>query len=108
MVPIMFVYGIRCPQTELATLPKSTDADYYMEHNLLVFPRYTHPSCVRNYRSTLTGDFIRRMKRIVEDYKNVHEVDLEDPYITDEEAAAVGALQTVTPGLLPAWYYVPS
>jgi len=103
----MFVYGVRCNRNDLATLPAGTNGDYYIEYGLLIFPEYSRPSSIRNNNDTLTARFLKDMSRMVCNPQSIYEVDLEQPWISEAEDAAVKALQSVTPGTLPAWYYVP-
>ena len=103
----MFVYGIRCNSAIVVTLPNTTDADYYMEHELLVFPSYSRPSCVRNHGPMLTKHFLADLKRIVERPDTVHELDLEEPFLEEEEDALVRRVRSVLPGSAPAWYHIP-
>ena len=73
-----------------------------------MFTAHTLPAAVRNHGPVLTEKFINKMKRMVETPRAVYEVEIEHPYISEEDDAAVKALQAVTPGALPAWYYIPA
>jgi len=103
----MFVYGIRCNPVHLVDLPQGTDADYYTEFGILVFPSYSKPACLRNNSETLTAHFIDATKRLIEHSNGLSEVELEHPYITEDEDAAVKILQSLAPGSQLAWYNIP-
>ena len=103
----MLVYGIKCGLADLIGLPKNTPADYYMDYGLLVFPDYSKPTYLQNYGSQLNQRFFNNLKHIIENANTVHEIDLEQPYISDEEGDVVKLLQETTPGVLPCWYHVP-
>ncbi len=104
----MLVYGIRCSPSDLFGFPGplQTNADYYTDYSLLVFPGYTKPLCLDAY-GALTSEFWSTMRRIIEQPKQVRVMDFEQPYITEPEAAIVASLQESYPGLQPEWYYVP-
>jgi hypothetical protein len=107
----MFVYGIRCApadlMTVLARVPQGTaDADYYMDYGLLVFPQYTRPSTVQAHCG-LTSEFWQRVRRIVESPGRPHAVDLEHPWITDQQSHVVGIIKDAYPTTDTNWYYVP-
>lgn len=101
----MFVYGVRCAPLDLQHLPEAS-ADYYMDYGLLVFPEHTRATCVKNH-GRLTPQFWASVKRIVENPMKPHQVDLEDPYLEEPEAAVVEALRDAYPSTSAAWYYVP-
>lgn len=103
----MLVYGIRCNSATVVSLPNTTNADYYMEHELLVFPSYNRSTCIRNYGSTLTQRFLADFKRIAETPDTVHSMELEDPYITEEESALIQTVQASLPSARAGWYYLP-
>ena len=103
----MFVYGISCKPSHLVDLPPRTDADYYTEYGLLVFTSYVKPACIQNHRSYLTSHFIAAAKRLIENANRVFEVDLEHPYITEDEDAAVKVLQQLSPESRLTWYSIP-
>ena len=98
----MFVYGIRCAPSDLTGLPSDATADYYLDYGILVFPAYTRPSSLKG---SLSPEFWDRVRRMVSN--RVHSVELEHPYITDEESAVVRALKYLYPLSGPDWYYVP-
>lgn len=99
----MFVYGIRCDPATVVTLPGFTNADYYIEYELLVLPAYNRPTCIRNYGNVLTQRFINDFKRIAEAPNAIHWMDLEEPFLTEEEAALVRSVPAARAG----WYYLP-
>lgn len=103
----MFVYGIRCSASVVIRLPNTADADYYMEHDLLIFPTYSYPTCIRNYGLKLTKRFLRDFKRIAERPNEVHVFDFEDPFLEEEEAALIRVVCAEMPGSSPSWYYIP-
>jgi len=103
----MFVYGIRCNPVHLVDLPQGTDADYYTEFGVLVFPSYTKPACIRNSGDKLNAHFLAAAQRLIENYNGMVEVELEHPYITEDEDAAVKVLQGLAPGSEPTWYNIP-
>jgi len=103
----MFVYGIRCNSATVVTLPNTTNADYYMEHELLVFPTYNRPTSIRNYGPSLTQRFLTDLKRIAGNPDVLHSMELEDPYITEEESALIQTVQDSMPATRAGWYYLP-
>ena len=103
----MFVYGISCKPSHLVDLPPRTDADYYTEYGLLVFTAYVKPACIKNHGPLLTAHFIQAAKRLIENADRVIEVDLEHPFITEDEDAAVKVLKQLSPESQLAWYSIP-
>ena len=103
----MFVYGISCKPAHLVDLPPRTEADYYKEHSLLVFSSYAKPACIRNYGPTLSTYFLDKAKQLIENTNRLIEVDLEHPYITEDEDAAVKVLQQLSPDSRLAWFSIP-
>lgn len=106
-IAYMLVYGIRCGLPDLVDLPKGTNADYYMDYGLLVFPEYSKATFLRNYTAQLNERFLEKMKRLLETPNRVYEADLEHPYISEEQDAVVKLLQEAHPGSIPTWYHVP-
>jgi len=102
----MLVYGIRCAPTEISYLPNDTVADYYTDYGLLVFPAYTKALTLEAHRY-LSPRFWANVKRIVEEQDKVHPMEIEHPYITETEHAAVKVLQDAIPSSSLNWYYVP-
>lgn len=102
----MLVYGIRCAPIDLAGLPEGATADYYMDYGLLVFSEYTRPTCIKSH-GHLTPRFWNEVQRTIGSPEKPHEVDLEEPYITEDEDAVIKVLNEAYPGTGPAWYYVP-
>lgn len=98
----MFVYGIRCAPADLTELPSDATADYYLDYGLLVFPTYTRPTYIHG---KLTPEFWDRVRRVA--LNRVHSVELEHPYITDEENEVVRAMKGLYPLSGPDWYYIP-
>jgi hypothetical protein len=108
----MFVYGIRCAPADLLALATrlqsgNTNADYYMDYGMLVFPQYTRPSIIQAHTG-LTPAFWSRVRRIVETPGRPHTVDLEHPWITDEQADVVRIIKEAYPTADTDWYYVPA
>ncbi len=104
--PYMLVYGIRCSPSDLVNLPSDATADYYLDYSLLVFPYYTKPTAI-NSHGYLSNRFWNMAKRVIQYSGSVSELDLEQPWITDEESDVVTALQQAYPDIRPNWYYVP-
>ncbi len=103
----MLVYGIRCSPADLAGLtPPDANADYYMDYSLLVFPGYTRTTCV-NSHGYLKKAFWDEVQRVISTPHLPHEVNAEQPYITDEENEVLRELRESYPGIQTAWYYVP-
>ena len=102
----MLVYGIRCSPNDLFTVPMKTNADYYTDYGLLVFPGYTKGLCLDSHGALTTG-FWDTVRRIIEQPKRVRVMDFEHPYLTESESSVVLALQEAYPGLQPDWYHVP-
>ena len=100
----MLVYGIRCAPDDLSSLPKQAIADYYLDYGLLVFPIYTAPLCLRGQPSATLWNSI---KDVVERAGDVVNIDMENPWISEEEGELVKIVQTFYPGRLPSWYSVP-
>jgi hypothetical protein len=89
----MYVYGIPCDA-------EHAGAAYLSAYGLLIFPAYTQPTCVQNHTmEALNPRFLKQFQAIV-DHKGPLRVDLEDPYITEEEYALVKKLGACS------WYYV--
>ena len=103
----MLVYGVRCAPNDLLNLPADAEADYYLDYGLLVFPSYTKGTVLRSHSSTLQPSFWRRVARLIENPLKPYEEELEQPFITDGEAAVVAALRESYPTLQSNWYYVP-
>lgn len=109
----MFVYGIRCPVTAIPLLPPETQADYYMEYALLVFPSYTRPTTLRSsYIPTaqLSTDFTNLCQKIIEcEYNEAIPIThLEHPFITESEDEAVAAIRQEMPEFDIGWFHVPA
>ena len=104
----MFVYGIRCPVTLLNSLPADTKADYYMEYGLLVFPAYTRPTYLQNHSHTMRPEFVSTCKRVIENNLSAVDVDLEHPYISENEDDTVRTIKQLLPGADTNWYHVPA
>jgi hypothetical protein len=107
----MFVYGIRAAPSDLPSIPTShgpaPPADYYMDYGLLVFPNYTRPACLKNHGGVLTSRFWTAAARLITQANRPHEVEMEDPYLTDDEGAVIAAIQEAHPSAGPTWYSVP-
>lgn len=106
MLVLMLVYGVRCAPIDIPGLPDGATADYYMDYGLLVFSGYTRPTCIQSH-GRLTPHFWNEVQRTVGAPEKPHEVDLEQPYITEGEDAVIQALRESYPSASPAWYYVP-
>jgi hypothetical protein len=101
----MFVYGIRCTPMDLINLP-TIAADYYLEHELLVFPSYTVSSTYMA-NGFLTSSFWTRVQQLLQDTGALQIVDLEHPYISEEEYDCVKNLQCFREHTKTHWFYVP-
>ena len=108
MVSPMLVYGIRCAPSDLFGIPIRTNADYYTDYSLLVFPDYTKPLCLDS-KGRLSPEFWDSMRRLVSaSTKNrVRVMDFEHPFLSEEQADVVIALQESYPKLQSDWYHVP-
>jgi hypothetical protein len=102
----MLVYGIRCSPSDLFSLAVQTNADYYTDYSLLVFPGYSKGLCL-DAKGRITPEFWDQTRRIIENPRRVRVLDYEQPYITEAEAKIVATLQEAYPDLQPDWYYVP-
>lgn len=102
----MLVYGIRCSPTDLTGLPTNATADYYLDYSLLVFPTYTKMTCVDSHGSS-SPYFWNQVKRVVQFPTSVSEMELEQPWISDEEQDVIQTLKQAYPMIQPNWYYVP-
>ena len=107
----MFVYGIRCAPADLLAIASrlrqsGTEADYYMDYGILVFPQYTRPSVVQAHAG-LTPQFWSRVRRIVETPGRPHAVEMEHPWISDEQADVVRVIKEAYPTADTDWFYVP-
>jgi hypothetical protein len=102
----MLVYGIRCAPNDLIGLASEVNADYYLDYGLLVFPAYTRPTCL-NARGNLNEEFWGDLRRLLHFPLKPRLVDIEQPFITDEESSLLNELQEYYPGLQTEWYYVP-
>jgi hypothetical protein len=108
----MFVYGIRCAPSDLLALATrlqngNTNADYYMDYGMLVFPQHTRPSIIQAHNG-LTSEFWSRARRIIEASGRPHAVELEHPWITDEQSDVVRIIKESYPNTDTNWYYVPA
>ena len=118
----MFVYGIRCAPADLLAIASrlrqggchptaeeagGTEADYYMDYGILVFPQYTRPSVVQAHAG-LTPQFWSRVRRIVETPGRPHAVEMEHPWISDEQADVVRVIKDAYPTADTDWFYVPA
>ena len=108
----MFVYGIRCAPADLIAIAShlrqgGTNADYYMDYSLLIFPQYTRPTVIQAH-SGLTPEFWNRVSSIVSVPGRPHSVDLEHPWITDEQSDVVRVIKDAYPSTDTDWYYVPA
>ncbi len=97
----MFVYGFKCNPSDLHALPRGTIADYYVEYGLLVFPAYSKPTTLQA-NGRLTPEFWDTVSRVLAATKPVA-FQLEHPFITEAEDAAVKAIPTAELD----WYHVP-
>jgi hypothetical protein len=107
----MFVYGISCSPADLMAIVGRSDGDiecdYYTDYSLLVFPQCTRPTVLNSY-GNLTSQFWDRVRRVVQDAKRPHAVDLEDPWITEKQAEAARVIAEAYPSVKTQWYYVPN
>jgi hypothetical protein len=108
----MFVYGIRCAPADLMSvfsrLPQgSTEADYYVDYGMLVFPQYTRPSVVQAH-SGLSPEFWDSVSRIVQTPGRPHTVQMEHPWITDQQSLIVRIIKEAYPSADTDWFYVPT
>jgi len=91
----MYVYGIPCDE-------EHAGATYLPKYGLLIFPTYTLPTCIQNHTTgSLNPRFLKQFQDIMKN-KGPLRVDLEDPYITEEEYALVKKLGPCS------WYYIPT
>jgi glycerol kinase len=99
----MLVYGIRCNLSDVdSQLVAAAGAEYNEKHGLLLFPAYAKPGYFENNRTNLNRRFIETIQRVLEAKDKAHVIDLEQPYISEEEDAIVKAVRGVT-----NWYYLP-
>ena len=107
----MFVYGIRCAPTDLLAITSrihgSVDADYYMDYGLLIFPQFTCASTIDS-NGKLTAEHWDNVKRIVENSGRPYVVQLEHPWITDEQSEIVRIIKDAYPTADTDWFYVPT
>ena len=101
----MLVYGIRCDVSELLNLPRNVTAEYHVEHNLLVFPRYTRP-LVLSANGHITDKFCDELRAVLRG--KAWMVEREHPYITEEEHNVVLSLKETNPLTTTDWFYIPS
>lgn len=87
-------------------MPTGLSADYYSNYSLLIFPQYSRSTCIHSHGHT-TPEYWMTAKKIIAEPTRVHTLDLEHPYLTEDEGDAVTMLQELHPGLEPSWYYVP-
>jgi len=99
----MLVYGISCNIHDVDSgLVTAAGATYNTQHSILVFPPYSKPGYFENNRTNLNSRFIMTIQRVIESKDKAHVIDLEHPYISEEESAVVAAVGGVT-----NWYYLP-
>jgi hypothetical protein len=101
----MLVYGIRCDKNVLAQLPKDTVADYYTDYGMLVFPSYSKAT-VLDAQGHLSSAFWDTTRLILQNPSQVYAMDLEQPFVSDAESAAIKIIQS-TQTAMPDWYHVP-
>lgn len=102
----MLIYGIRCDKTILTDLPKETVADYYTNYGLLVFPSYSRPTTL-DAQGRLTPLFWETVRLIIQNPSRVYMMNMEQPFLSDAESAAVKIIQKVNKDAMPDWYHVP-
>jgi hypothetical protein len=101
----MLVYGIKCSRELVVGLPTDLEADYYVDHGILVFPEHTKPLTLDVSKHSYVWETVRR---IVDQPNTAHCMDFEHPYISESADLAVKLIQKKDPGSVTNWYYVPS
>ena len=94
----MFVYGIQCVLTET---PNGDIANYDTDYNIMYFPSYTVASVIQS-NGILSDRFWKSVKNMVENQSNTFKLDLEDPYISDEQHKLIQKLNATS-----HWFYIP-
>ena len=96
----MYVYGIPCDSAYAGSSDaEQAGATYLSTYGLLIFPTYTQPTCAQNHTmGSLNPRFLDQFQAIVDN--KILRVDLEDPYISEEEYALVKKIG------ICSWYYV--
>lgn len=104
----MFVYGIRCAPADLAYLPESASADYYLDYGLLIFPHYTRPGLLTHAGSS-PAIFWNSVKLLTEDPTRSHMVTAgpSHPSLSEGELAVITEIRRAFPLTEPAWFNVP-
>jgi hypothetical protein len=102
----MFVLGIRCDNDDVNRIPAVAAADYYVDHGVLVFPRFTRAVSISNHGRKPTVDFWRAAAKIIAN--RFHAVDTELPWISEDEEIMVKAIQERNSQAEVSWYYLPA
>jgi hypothetical protein len=102
----MFVYGIRCAPADLAYLPESASADYYLDYGLLIFPHYTRAGLLTG---ALSPPFWNSVKLLAEDPTRSHMVTAgpSHPSLSEGEQSVITEIRRAFPLTEPAWFNVP-
>jgi len=99
----MLAYGISCKIHDIDSgLVAAAGAEYNAHHSILMFPTYSKAGYFESNRTNLNSRFIKTIQRVIESKDKAHVIDLEHPYISEEESAIVTAVGGVT-----NWYYLP-
>ena len=102
----MFVLGIRCNNATVNRIPAAAVADYYVDHGVLVFPRFTRAVSISNHGRKPTADFWHAAAKIIAN--RFHAVDTELPWISEDEETMVKAIQETDRNAEVSWYYMPA
>jgi hypothetical protein len=106
----MFVYGIRCAPADLAYLPESASADYYLDYGLLIFPHYTRAGCIsRASTGSNAAAFWDAVKLLTEDATRAHMVTAGPPHprLSKGEREVIAEIKRAFPLTEAAWFNVP-
>lgn len=101
----MFVLGIRCNNATVNRIPAVAAADYYVDHGVLVFPRFTRSVAISTHGRAPTAAFWRTAAKIIAN--RFHAVGLELPWISEDEETMVKAIQETDTNAHVSWYYMP-
>lgn len=102
----MFVLGIPCNSAVVNRIPAVAEADYYVDYDVLIFPRFTRSVAISTHGRSPTADFWRTVTKIIAN--RFHAVDTELPWISEDEEIMVKAIQETDKNAHISWYYMPT
>lgn len=99
----MFVLGINCNND---IVHRISATDYYVNNGVLIFPRFTRSVTISTHGRKPTDVFWHAATKIITN--RFHAVDIELPWISEDEEKMVKTIQETEPGAYVSWYYMPT